>query len=247
MPEDGSTLPGAHTVLPGVRSGCHPRGMDKSNKHPRYCDNEGSRFYRAGRLSPEETWLALGDELARVLDDAEGAFWRKRLRMDSERVRWWHGAIFARHFPHDGGRFRKERAFFGVMMPTGGMRQVEGVAPDAIRHELTAVCESFNQGVDAFNDVSSTGILDRTRLVAAMYAGILRVHPFADGNHRASFVVLSAALWSLGLPNVWFLGPREMSVHDDSLVPALLSASGDVEPFAELLAELILHVSDDAK
>lgn len=157
-----------------------------------------------------------------------------------------HGAIFARHFPHDGGRFRKERAFFGVMMPTGGMRQVEGVAPEAIRRELTAVCESFNEGVGAFNDVDSTGILDRTRLAAALYAGILRIHPFADGNHRVSFIVLSGALWSLGLPNVWFIGPEEMVFHDDSVVPALLSASGDVEPFAELLAELILRVSDDA-
>ncbi len=103
---------------------------------PRYRDNEGSRFYRAGRSSPEETWQALGDELGRVLDDAEGAFWRKPLRMDTERVRWWHGAIFARHFPHDGGRFRQERAFFGVVMPSGGMRQLEGVAPEVFsRHE----------------------------------------------------------------------------------------------------------------
>lgn len=33
------------------------------------------------------------DELARVLDDAQRAFRRAALRMDPERVRWWHGAI----------------------------------------------------------------------------------------------------------------------------------------------------------
>lgn len=212
--------------------------MDESG-HPRYRDNEGSRFYRAGRLSPEETWQALGDELGRVLMDAQRAFWRKPLRMDAERVRWWHGAIFARHFPHDGGHFRQERAFFGVVMPSGGMRQLEGVAPEAIRHELSAVCTSFNERVATFNDVDAASILDRTRAVAALYAGILRVHPFADGNHRTSFVALSAALWSLGLSNVELEEDNEIIAHDDALVPALLSQEGSTEPFAQLLTELI--------
>jgi hypothetical protein len=58
----------------------------------------------------------------------------------------------------------------------------------------------------------------------------------ADGNLRTGFIALSAALWSLGLPNVRFIGPGEMIAHDDSLVPTLMSASGDVEPFARLLA-----------
>lgn len=79
--------------------------MDRSG--PRYRDREDSRFYRACGLSPEETWQALTDELARVLDDAQRAFWRTPLRMDPERIRWWHGEIFARHFPRDGGRFRQ--------------------------------------------------------------------------------------------------------------------------------------------
>jgi fido (protein-threonine AMPylation protein) len=156
-----------------------------------------------------------------------------------ERVRWWHGAIFARHFPHDGGRFRQERAFFGVAMPSGGMRQLEGVAPEAIRHELSAVCASFNQRVDAFNDVDAVSVLDRARAAAVLYAGILRVHPFADGNHRVSFVALSAALWSLGLSNVELEEEEELIAHDDALVPAPLSKEGSTEPFAWLLAELI--------
>lgn len=62
---------------------------------PRYHDREESRFYQAGGLSPDQTWQALGDELARVLNDAQRTFWRTPLRMDPARVRWWHGAIFA--------------------------------------------------------------------------------------------------------------------------------------------------------
>jgi fido (protein-threonine AMPylation protein) len=207
--------------------------------HPRYRDNEGSRFYRAGRLSPQETWRVLGDELGRVLDDAERAFWRKPLRMDAERVRWWHGAIFARCFPHDGGRFRKERAFFGVVMPAGGMRQLEGSSPETLRQDLEEVCVSFNQCVDALSGSAASELMACTRAAGALYAGILRVHPFADGNHRTSFVVLSSALWSFGLPNVRFLDDPEMIAHDDAVTGALLSDAGDVEPFARLLAERI--------
>jgi len=86
---------------PGVHIAWHPRPVDESS-HPRYRDNKNSHFYKTDRLSPEETWRALRDELGRVLMDAQRAFWRSRLGMDPERVRWWHGAIFARHFPHDG-------------------------------------------------------------------------------------------------------------------------------------------------
>ena len=141
---------------------------------PRYRDREESRFYQAGGLSPEQTWHALGDELSRVLNDAQRAFWRGPLQVDPERIRWWHGAIFARHFPHDGGRFRRDRAFFGVVIPNGEMRQLEGAAPEAIRRELQTVCSLFNRYADALGDPDTTAVLERTRAVAALYAGILR-------------------------------------------------------------------------
>ncbi len=218
--------------------------MDKSG-HPRYQDNEGSRFYRAGRLSPEETWRALGNELARVLVDAQRVFWRGRLEMDTERVRWWHGAIFARHFPYDGGHFRQERAYFGVVIADGGMRQIEGSLPDTLRRDLAEVCLSFNGGIEQLGGRNS-GVLEQTRVASALYAGILRVHPFADGNHRTGFVALSAALWSLGLPAVEFVQDRDMTDHDDAVTPALLSPDGDIEPFAQLLATRIEHARNSA-
>jgi hypothetical protein len=50
--------------------------------------------------------------------------------------------------PHDGGRFRRERAFFGVVIPGGRMRQIEGARPDAVRRDLADVCTSFNGSVE---------------------------------------------------------------------------------------------------
>lgn len=65
------------------------------------------------------------------------------------------------------------------------------------------------------------------------------MHPFADSNHRVSFVALSAALWSFGLPNVEFEDDEVTTAHDDALVPALESKNGSIESFAQLLADLI--------
>ena len=165
--------------------------------------------------------------------------------MNPERVRWWHGAIFARNFPHDGGRFRRERAFFGVVTDAGGTRQIEGSSPDTLRRDLVKVCTSFNSGIAPL-DRPSIGIVEQTRVVAALYAGILRVHPFADGNHRTAFVALSAALWSLGLPAVEFADDKDMTGHDTAVAPALISLDGDIEPFARLLATRIEHARKPA-
>jgi len=124
-----------------------------------------------------------------------------------------------RYRDNDGSRFRQERAFFGALTPTGEMRQLEGSSPETQRRDLEEVCVSFNQCIDALRDGDAVSVLGRTRPAAALYAGILRVHPFADGNLRTGFIALSAALWSLRLPNVRFIGPEEMLAHDDSLGP----------------------------
>lgn len=208
----------------------------------RYRDREDSRFYQARGLSPEQTWQALSRELARVLADARTAFWRRPLLIDVERVRWWHGAIFARSFPHDGGRFRKNHAFFGVMARGGRMRQIEGSPPELVRHDLAEVCQAFDTDIERLNNPNA-GELDRARAVSVLYAGILRVHPFADGNHRTAFVALSAALWSLGMPAVEFADDEDMIEHDDALIPALLSREGGIEPFARLLVSRIERAS----
>ncbi len=165
--------------------------------------------------------------------------------MDPERVRWWHGAIFARHFPYDGGRFRQERAFFGVVTAEGGMRQIEGSPPDALRRALAEVCVSFNRSVELLGKRNAS-VLEQSKVAGALYADILRVHPFADGNHRTSFVALSAALWSLGLPAVEFAHDEDMTEHDDAVAPALFSRDGDIEPFARLLTTRIEQARNPA-
>jgi fido (protein-threonine AMPylation protein) len=120
------------------------------------------------------------------------------------------------------------------------MRQIEGSSPDTLRRGLAEVCVSFNAGVERLGK-RNTGLLEQTRVAGALYAGVLRVHPFADGNHRTGFVALSAALWSLGLPAVEFARDEDMTDHDEAVAPTLFSSDGDIEPFARLLATRIEH------
>jgi hypothetical protein len=70
--------------------------------------------------------------------------------------------------------------------------------------------------------------------------------PLLTGTHRAGFVALSAALWSLGLPAVEFAHDADMTNHDDAVAPALFSPDGDIEPFAQLLATRIERASKPA-
>ncbi len=178
-----------------------------------------------------------------MLIDARTAFWRRPLLIDVERIRWWHGAIFGRSFPHDGGHFRKDRAFFGVMARDGRVRQIEGSPPEAVRHDLAEVCQAFDAAAEQLG-TPTVGAIDRALAASALYAGILRVHPFADGNHRTAFVALSASLWSLGMPAVEFVDDEDMIDHDDALVSALLSRDGEIEPFARLLLGRIERASN---
>lgn len=207
-------------------------------------DQPESRFYQAPGLSPEETWEAVRQRLARALDEVQKEAWRRPLRPDAERIRRWHGAIFRPLFRYEGGKFRQahEPAFFGVPALVAGKpaaRRLEGAPAADIVRQLAKVCEEFNGALDALAGRRGVEIIEVARAAAALYAGILRTHPFVDGNHRAGFVALSAALWSFRFPNVEFATEEEVREHDELLAYALLPEVKDPEPFAKYVAERI--------
>lgn len=71
-------------------------------------------------------------------------------------------------------------------MRHGGVWQIEGSSPDKLRRDLAEVCASFNSGIQQLGKRNAS-VLEQTRVAGAMYAGVLRVHPFADG---------AAVVWS---------------------------------------------------
>jgi fido (protein-threonine AMPylation protein) len=79
-----------------------------------------------------------------------------------------------------------------------------------------------------------------------LYATILAVHPFVDGNLRAAFVALHAALLAVGIPRVAF--GEVLAEHDLALGWATRSDdSRTIEPLAALMVELLKRpaASDD--
>jgi hypothetical protein len=84
-------------------------------------------------------------------------------------------------------------------------------------------------------------LLDPATVTARSRASIRLAasRPSTPGRLSEKNVALSAVLWSFGLANVEFEDDAETIAHDDALVPALESKHGSIEPFAQLLADLI--------
>ncbi len=73
---------------------------------------------------------------------------------------------------------------------------------------------------------------------AELYAEILEIHPFVDGNLRAAYVALQVGLASVGLPTVRF--SQVITRHDECLGWAMRKdADRTSAPLTELIVELM--------
>jgi fido (protein-threonine AMPylation protein) len=207
-------------------------------------DGPDAPFYRSGAMSPQETWAEATLRLTRVLDAATIDAERRATPMTVERICSWHRAIFLTTFESHAGRVREdhESVEFGVHVEIGGeMRDwpVRGtVGQSAILEDLSTACEAFNK--------SSAALRTRYGLVkaiegatpsAALYAAILKTHPFLDGNLRAAYVALIVGLAAVGLPAVDFRAVLDR--HDECLGWAMRDdVRRTIDPLARLIVEL---------
>jgi len=208
-------------------------------------DDPESRFYesRMRGLRNEQTWAEVERQLTRTLAGARDTFLGRPLRMTPEQLERWHYTIFGRLFSRfeGAGRVRQahEPAQFGIPVTRGGehyTRYLDGAEPAAIDAELQAAFRRFERGVDEMPGPRVPPAL--VALAASrLYTDILRIHPFVDGNHRASYVALAAALWSFRLPLVRFPAVEDMRAHDDAVALAVRPDTRDPQPFAALLAQ----------
>lgn len=81
--------------------------------------------------------------------------------------------------------------------------------------------------------------------LAKLYTGVLRVHPFVDGNHRTCYAMLARALWWLDMPLIRFRTADSKRDHDRAAAPALLPSS-DARPFADLLQNRLEQADEGA-
>lgn len=113
---------------------------------------------------------------------------------------------------------------------------ISGSPPERIEPEPLEACDAFRRHVDvAQTSGGSVRVAPGALAASELYARVLRIHPYEDGNGRVAFVALQAALRSQGLYVITF---DDIERHDERLGHALRNdVAADYEPFARLIVE----------
>lgn len=213
-------------------------------------DDPQSPFYAALGRTPSETWDHARGRMIELVAEL-GSHAADQIVVSVEQLRTAHWRIFGDLFPEEAGRFRWkhqgewETGLFGIGVgsgPRSAVRPMRGAHPRRIEGQLQDAFREFQQTLSDLERRSQGGEeipkIASTKAAARLYAKALRIHPFVDGNLRASYVTLQAALLRLGLAGVEFV---DYQTHDEALARALLPGGRrqSYEPLAELIAGLI--------
>jgi fido (protein-threonine AMPylation protein) len=206
-------------------------------------DTTGSRFYCAPGLTPDETFSSIEAALTAALIRVRATYVNEPLVMTDGRLQSFHRIIFGKLFDDlaGAGRYRQahEPTSFGVPVPRAGdwgMRTVRGAAHNHISGRLAHVFTEWNQWCTTVAmRPHGIAVPEIALSISNLYTGILRTHPFVDGNHRASFLVYAAALATFDLPLVEFATDEQLRAHDRAVGAAVVPDRLDPHPFAELL------------
>ncbi len=207
-------------------------------------DSPQAPFYRAGARSPDDTWNEASRRLEKMIESATAAARHQPIEMTIERACSWHRGIFLSTFPREAGHIRAdhEPAEFAIPIEIDGetvTTPMHGALPHSeILTRLRGACETFNTERAALQRRTGTlTAVEGATPPATLYAMILEIHPFIDGNLRAAYVALQVGLASLGLPTVRF--GHAIDRHDECLGWAMRNdAERTIAPLAELIVEL---------
>jgi fido (protein-threonine AMPylation protein) len=207
----------------------------------RWEDDPDAPYYRSQRrnLTPAETWSAIAERLTRALLAVDSETQRGPVKLTVDRLCRWHRGLFVADF-HSAGQLRQADVEFAYLDQQHGRRARRGAPVESIAAELAAVCVEFNEAVTG---LSAVDLPDACETAARLYARLLAIHPFEDGNGRVSYVALQVALRSQGVPWVNFAGAvRE---HDERLGAALVpDREPDYRPLTALLVGRLTSVGD---
>jgi fido (protein-threonine AMPylation protein) len=166
-------------------------------------DASESPFYAAEDTTPQQTWERIAEHvtLATTAAVAHGAARRPISTTDVSRL---HKIVFETTFPDDAGRLRErgEEAQYGIVIGTRERpipSHARATASVRVPVRLEKACREFNNAVEALEG-RDTVLLDELVFVAVrLYAKVLSIHPFVDGNGRTAFTLLQYALVRCGL------------------------------------------------
>jgi fido (protein-threonine AMPylation protein) len=210
-------------------------------------DRDGSAYFCADNLTPEETSRRLVEEIMRVaaIIGTEAADERSLRANDLELI---HRGVFEPVFGEKTLDFR-ELDHPGVTYPVWvmgargepQMRVQSGSAPKQIRR---AIGRAFSRLERDVADLTLRGqrsdeipLRDAVLPAVRIYAQIVAVHPWEDGNGRTAWLVLTHTLIRCGVLAVATDPSRETRVALGRAITK--TGRHDLQPLAELLVETI--------
>ncbi len=212
-----------------------------------YADNPGSHYFRADHLTESQTAEAVARELCRTLvlvaKDAEADH-----ALAPEDIDALHSAVFGPVFGDLAldRRSLKDHVEYPVWIEDRQSirtQMAEGSAPKQIDRNIERAFARFEKQLLALSEREQLTLVDLCLPPAQLYADLIRVHPFMDGNGRTAWLVMNHALVRCGALIVTAAPTIESRVV---LGKALAGKHPDARPLARHLAETIKK-SDKSK
>jgi len=163
-----------------------------------------SDYRCATGLTPEETWARVAEELGRVaaLVTLEGNEDRPLGLVDIELI---HHGIFQPVFGEQTLDFRAkatDRVEFPIIMgklEAPKLRTRRGSGGKQVRPNLGKALALFEREVAALGANENPMLSEAALIAVKLYAKVIGIHPFFDGNGRTAWAVFSYALQRCGL------------------------------------------------
>lgn len=215
-------------------------------------DDPESHYYQAPGLTPDETVAAVLERVEHVASAAAlDALAGNELRPRD--VAEMHSVIFGPIFKQQTLRQRahpKEISYYGV---TKGPRMApvqttqSGTGGGNVRTKMREAFKRFERerlAVQAAAQDRPLPIADAVRPAAKLYARVIGIHPFVDGNGRTGFCVLTHALIRCGGLAVALPEDDGQEFHWCLGQAMRRDRAPDYEPLTELMAHRVLASSE---
>lgn len=118
----------------------------------------------------------------------------------------------------------------------GGIYRNVDVYISGAQHSPPSPNEMYKQVKNFYSDLQwKANEINEIELAAWTHAEFVRIHPFPDGNGRTSRLIMNYQLMAHGFPAISIAKERRLEYFKALEVYAV---SGDIAPFAEMVAEI---------
>jgi fido (protein-threonine AMPylation protein) len=163
-----------------------------------------AEYHRAPGLDPEETWARVAEELGRVSALAALQGFRD-IPLALDDVELIHRGVFEPVFGEKTLGLRSgaaDKVEFPIIVGKATApitRQRRGSGVKQIKQNLGKAIANFEREVANLSSKQEPVLADAALVAVKLYAKVIGIHPFLDGNGRTAWAIVSYALQRCGL------------------------------------------------